>query len=94
MSTTDDHIAALRAAIGRADEINGALCVAPTESIRALLDALDEANAALREAECALSLMQSYGHCQGDREYGPDAAQIRAMGALKLVSAALTTTGA
>jgi hypothetical protein len=43
---------------------------------------------ALQEAECALSLMVSYGHCDGD-ETGRDAAQMRAVKALPRIAAAL-----
>jgi hypothetical protein len=50
--------------------------------------------AALQEAECALSLMVSYGHCDGDRDAGRDAAQVRAVAALPLIAAALTATPA
>jgi hypothetical protein len=51
-------------------------------------DALREA---LQEAECALSLMVSYGHCEGDREVGRDAAQVRAVDALPRIAAALSS---
>lgn len=45
---------------------------------------------ALREAECALSLMHSYGHCSADSYTGVrDVAQVRAGNALETVSAAI-----
>jgi hypothetical protein len=50
---------------------------------------LEQAREALQEAECALDLMQSYGHCDGDRAYGRDVAQVRAVAAALQVKAAL-----
>ena len=53
-----------------------------------LIAAAPDLLAALREAECALSLMQTYGHCNGD-EVGRDVAQCRALATLNAVGAAI-----
>ncbi len=55
-----------------------------------LIAAAPELLDALREAECALSLMHSYGHCGRDSYTGArDVAQVRAGEALANASAAI-----
>ncbi len=66
-------------------------CAGPDAYANArLIAAAPEMLEALREAECALSLMHSYGHCEADSYTGArDVAQVRAGDALDKVSAAI-----
>jgi hypothetical protein len=67
--------------LGDAEAWRNAARAYAAEQVRELVEAL-------QEAECALSLMHSYGHCAPDSYTGArDAAQVRAGHALERVSA-------